>query len=490
MTGKRTTRRDFMRWLGAGAAALALPGCPREPLKEARSPPNVIFVLVDDLGWSDGGCLGSDFYETPNIDRLAREGMRFTDAYAAAAVCSPTRASILTGRYPARLGITDWIRASFQGGKVPPDGKNPTGYEGAAKHRLLCPRNALWMELDEVTIAEALKAEGYTTCHIGKWHLGFDDWYPQRQGFDRNLGGCDYGHPPSYFDPYTNEKHGPIPTLAPRREGEYLTDREADEAVDFITTSKDRPFFLYLSHYAVHTPIQGRPDLVRKYEAKQRGRHKNAAYAAMIESVDSCLGRVLDTLEEQGLAGNTLVVFFSDNGGLKGVTDNAPLRSGKGFPYEGGIREPLIVRWPGVVAPGSQCQTPVISVDFLPTLLEAAGTAPPADRVIDGVSLMPLLRGTGTLEREALFWHFPHYRYNQEVPFSIVRAGDWKLIRRYEGERFELFNLREDLSESDDRSAAEPGRVAELDAMLSDWLARAGARLPKENPSYQGIEKK
>ncbi|MDY7107594.1 MAG: sulfatase [Planctomycetota bacterium] len=465
--------------LAAGGWARAREDPPRS------APLNVILILVDDLGWTDLGCCGSTYYETPSIDRLASQGMRFTNAYAACAVCSPTRAAVMTGRYPARLGVTDWIRARFQGSTVPPDGKNPTDYVGGRNRRLLCPPNALWMESEEVTIAELLNDADYTTCHIGKWHLGFDDWYPDRQGFDVNIGGCDMGHPPSYFDPYANPRHGGIPTLAPRREGEYLTDREADEAVRFVRAQADGPFFLYWAPYAVHTPLQAKAELIAKYEAKEPTQHKNAKYAAMIESVDDGVGRIMRTLDERGLTGKTLVIFSSDNGGLLGPTNNAPLRSGKGYPYEGGIRVPLIVRWPGNTPAGSTCDEPVSSVDFLPTICEAAGLSPPEDRAIDGVSLVSLLRGGASPDREAIFWHFPHYRGRNVVPYSIIRADDWKLIRRYEGKTHELFNLRRDLSERNDRSAQKPETVEALSAKLDAWLESVGARLPRPNPAWE-----
>jgi len=302
-----------------------------------QRPPNFVLVLVDDLGWTDLGCQGSRYYETPNIDRLARQGMRFTSAYAACAVCSPTRAAVQTGRYPARVGVTDWIRARFQGGIIGPDGKNPTGYAGSSSRRLLCPKNALFMELDELTIAEALKPAGYVTCHIGKWHLGQQAHFPEKQGYDFNFGGCDLGQPPSYFDPYKSKRaYYEIPNLPPRRPGEYLTDREADEAVSFIRAHREQPFFLNLCHYCVHTPLMGKKDVVAKYQSKPKTNHNNPVYAAMVESVDDCMGRILQTLDETGLAAQTLVIFTSDNGGLLGPTDNAPLRAGKGCPYEGG----------------------------------------------------------------------------------------------------------------------------------------------------------
>jgi len=484
------TRRDFLKAVGLATASFAIPGCANGPQQlmggSSRKKPNFVLILIDDLGWMDTGCYGSKFYETPNIDRLAAEGMRFTDGYAACAVCSPTRAAVMTGRYPARLGVTDWIRARFQSGKIPANKKNPTEYVGGRNRKLLCPPNALWMELEELTIAEALKPAGYTSCHIGKWHLGPDNWYPDKQGFDFNIGGCDFGQPPSYFDPYSRKGQGQIPTLKPRQKGEYLTDREADEAVKFIRRHKDKPFFLYMSHYAVHTPIQGKKNLIDKYKAKKPTNQKNPTYAAMVESVDDAVGRICSVLDELNLAERTVVIFTSDNGGLLGVTNNAPLRAGKGHPYEGGIREPLIVRWPKVIKPGTLSGEPVTSVDYLPTICEAAGVPLPRDHTIDGVSLVRHLKSNGTkpLDREAIFWHFPHYRGNI-VPYSIIRAGDWKLIKRYEGKTFELFNLKADLPEKNDLSEKMPEKVKELDAKLGRWLRATGAKLPRPNPDYR-----
>jgi len=489
MSKRDYTRRDFLKAVGLGAASLALNGgasvSAQDTAESATKRPNFVFILVDDLGWIDVGCYGSKFYETPNIDKLAAEGMRFTDGYAACAVCSPTRAAVMTGRYPARLGVTDWIRSRFQGGKIPADKKNPGQYVGGRNKKLLCPPNALWMELEEITIAEALKSAGYTSCHIGKWHLGADDWYPGRQGFDFNIGGCDFGQPPTYFDPYFRKGQGSIPTLEPRSQGEYLTDREGDEAVDFIRRHKDKPFFLYMAHYAVHTPIQGKKDLIEKYKAKTPTDQKNPTYAAMVESVDDAVGKITAVLDELNLAENTIVFFTSDNGGLLGVTSNAPLRSGKGYPYEGGIREPVIVRWPKVIKPGTVSREPVTSVDYFPTICEAAGVPLPRDRDIDGVSLLAHLKSNGAkkLDREALFWHFPHYR-GDVLPYSIVRAGDWKLIKRYEGKTSELFNLKDDLSEETDLSEKMPERVRGLDAKLSKWLRATGAKMPRQNPDY------
>jgi len=478
-------RRDFLKGIGCGALALAAPYKGRGRIS-AKHRPNVVLINVDDLGWTDVACFGSRYYETPNIDRLASLGVKFTSAYAGAAVCSPTRASLMTGRYPARIGITDWIHSGFQlkdfGETLPPDKAFPGGYYAVPGKKLLCPRNPWWMELEEVTLAEILKTVGYVSCHIGKWHLGPEDWYPERQGFDFNIGGCDFGQPPTYFDPYFSMKHGEgeIPTLNPRRRGEYLTDREADEACRFIRESKGRPFFLHMAHYAVHTPLEGREDLVEKYRKKSSPTAQdNPVYAAMVESVDRSVGKILEVLEKTGLMEKTLLIFTSDNGGLKGhSTDNAPLRSGKGYPYEGGIRIPQIICWPGVTRAGMVCDTPVCSIDFFPTLCEAADIDLPKDRVIDGESLIPLLKG-GDWWRDSLYWHFPHYRGSDVVPYSIIRSGDWKLIKRYDDRPFELFNLREDLGEARDLSDLHPAKVKELDVRLSAWLRSVGAKLPR-----------
>jgi arylsulfatase A len=327
----------------------------------ADKPLNFVVILVDDLGWMDLSCQGSDYYRTPNVDRLAEEGMRFTNGYAACAVCSPTRAALQTGRYPGRIGVTDWIRSMFQRGGLGTPEKNPTDYVGSPNRKLLCPPNPYWMEHDEITIAEVLRKNGYATGYIGKWHLGDEAWYPTGQGYDENRGGCDYGQPPSYFDPFNQPKHkhamirAGIPFLPGRKEGEFLTHREADEAVELIRQWKDKPFFLQVAHYAVHTPIQAIESVAAKY--RRDGKNEiNAKYAAMVESFDDSTKAILETLEEVGIDDRTVILFTSDNGGLDNggrPTENAPLRSGKGYPYEGGIRVPFIVRWPGVVKPGS-----------------------------------------------------------------------------------------------------------------------------------------
>jgi arylsulfatase A-like enzyme len=391
----------------------------------------------------------------------------------------------MTGRYPARLWLTDWIRPKHQRGGVTPQ-SNPTEYVGGPEQMLLCPPNPFWLELDEVTLAELLAQLGYTCCHIGKWHLGDDAWFPQHQGFHLNLGGCDFGQPPSYFDPYTN-KNLPkgIPHLPAQKKGEYLTDREADEAVAFIHKHKHKPFFLNLAHYAVHTPIQAKPDLVAKYEKKPATDQKNPAYAAMIESMDEAVGKVLQALDDAGVADNTIVIFTSDNGGLLPITSNLPLRSGKGYAYEGGIRVPLLVRWPGVVPAGGTSGQPVITMDLFATVVEATGAKLPKDRAIDGVSLVGHLKsgGSAKLKRDALFWHFPHYRH-PPGPYSIVRQGDWKLTKFYEGPVFELYHLKDDLSEKNDLAKQMPAKVQELHARLEQFLKEVGAKLPKANPKY------
>ncbi|RPI28454.1 MAG: sulfatase [Acidobacteria bacterium] len=477
------SRRQVLMAVPAALCSFGLARNQNNPPAGTR--PNIVFILADDLGWADVGCNGARFYHTPNIDRLATQGIRFTHAYAAAAVCSPTRASIMTGRYPARLGLTDWIVARFQRPERPDPAVNPAGYVTVPGRKLSCPENPFWMELDEVTIAETLRAAGYVTCHIGKWHLGSDNWYPEKQGFVINIGGCDYGQPPSYFDPYVNQRQrgrGGIYNLPPRKPGEYLTDREADEAVKFIGEHKDRPFFLHLAHYAVHTPLEAKEEVTKQYDAwRMEGRFR-PVYAAMMESLDQAVGRVLSALDEAGLSENTLVVFTSDNGGRLGSTSNAPLRSGKGYPYEGGIREPLVLRWPGVIQAGTTSAAPVCSIDFFPTFCAATGTPLPSDRAIDGISLLDHLRlvEAAPLRRPALYWHFPHYRNPDIVPFSVIRAGYWKLIKRYEGKKFELFHLEDDPYEQYDLSEQAPDKVRELNQQLEEWLQAVGARLPKE----------
>ena len=436
----------------------------------AKSPLNVIVVLVDDLGWMDLSVQGSDFYKTPHIDRLAATGARFTDGYAACAVCSPTRAALMTGRHPHRLGITDWIRAEFQlGGRQGPNSDEP-GYHDAGLN-YLTPINNSFLPHKELTVAELVKSKGYATCFIGKWHLGGKGYLPTDQGFDENFGGWDYGQPPSYFDPYTNKRLSEgIPTLKPREKGEYLTDREADEAVGFIKRNQDKPFFLYLSHYTVHTPIQAKQSITDKYIPLKDGKGQdNATYASMLESLDDSMGRLLKTLDEHELTSNTVIIFTGDNGGLDrndNPTDNAPLKIGKGYATEGGIRVPWIIRWPGVTKAGTTIDTPITSVDLFPTIASITGTRIPSGVQIDGQNLTGVIQGTSTLDRGGA------------DPYSIIRNGDWKLIYYYDPIKIELYNLADDIGEQHNLVEDKPEITARLLRSLKEHLEETGAKKP------------
>ncbi len=461
-------------------AVISIASIPSTRVASAE-PRNIIIVLVDDLGWMDLGCQGSDFYQTPHIDQLAARGIRFINGYAACAVCSPTRAALMTGKDPARLGITDWIRAEFQlSGRQRPN-CDVEGYHDA-NLKVLTPVNNSFLPHNEVTIAELLKQRGFVSCFIGKWHLGGEGYLPTDQGFDLNFGGWDYGQPPSYYDPFTNRRlqHG-IPTLKPRETGEYLTDREADEAVSFIKAHKDRRFLLYLSHYAVHTPIQPKLTLLEKYQSlKDEMGQDNAAYATMVQSVDDSLGRIMATLNELELSDDTMIVFTSDNGGLDrngSPTENAPLKSGKGFAPEGGIRVPWIIRWPGVTEAGVTSDEPVTSVDLFPTLAAAVGIDT-TDMTLDGADLTPVLKG-GSLRKRSLYWHFPHYRHRAgNDPYSIIRKGDFKLVRFYDPQKVELYHLDSDLAEEFDITDKKPAKVRLLTRELDKHLNKIGAKLP------------
>ena len=478
----------------------AIPALGQEPASRPGQKPNFVVVLVDDLGWADLGCYGSVFHETPRLDTMAKEGMKFTNAYAACAVCSPTRAALQTGLNPARIGITDWIRGKFQGGIIPPDGKNPTEYVGDSNRKLLCPPNKLFLETEYLTIAEHLKTAGYTTCHIGKWHLGQENARPTDQGYDINIAGCDLGQPPSYFDPYESQRPDYVipESIFPRRQqGEYLTDREADEAVRFIRENKEKPFFLHLAHYAVHTPLQAKESLVKKYKDKLARlqadgiatEQKNAVYAAMLESVDDAVGQVLDILVAEGLARNTYVIFTSDNGGLLGSTSNAPLRSGKGYPYEGGIRVPFIVWAPGQVQANTQSDLPTITCDIFPTICDWGGMALPAEVPLDGLSIRTITNSSTaasnvqSLKQRPLVWHFPHYRDTTLpiTPYSIVRQGDWKLIHYYDENKSELYNLALDPYETRDISKTETVQADRLRKVLDEQLDKFDAKRVKPN---------
>jgi arylsulfatase A-like enzyme len=434
--------------------------------------PNVVLILADDLGWTDLACFGSDLHETPHLDRLAAGGMKFTQSYSACTVCSPTRAALLTGKYPARLHVTDWIPGAM------PD--NP---------KLLVPDWTKFLPHSEITLAEVFRSAGYATASIGKWHLGGEQHYPEKQGFDVNLAGTDKAQPPSYFAPWG------IPTLAEGKPGDYLTDRLGKEAARFIEQSKGKPFFLYLPHFAVHLPVQGRADLVKKYKAKVRPglTHANAAYAAMVESLDNAVGRVLARLDELRLADRTIVIFTSDNGGRIPTTSNQPLRYGKASAYEGGVRVPLIVYWPGMTNPGSTSDAPVITMDLFPTLVEMCGLALPRTSSAtgpagcDGVSLVPLLRGDGRLGRTELFWHYPHHQHYQlggTMPYGAIRSGDYKLIEFFNDVRVELYNVREDIGEKRDLAATLPAKTEKLRVRLHAWRKEVGAQMPTRNPKH------
>lgn len=432
----------------------------------APARPNVILILADDLGWTDLACYGSKYYETPNIDRLAHDGMRFTQAYSACTVCSPSRAALLTGKYPARLHVTDWIP-----GLPPP---NP---------KLAEVDWTKYLPLDEVTIAAALHPAGYASASIGKWHLGGEPYYPDKHGFDMNLAGTEAPSPKTYFAPYN------IPTLPEGPEGEYLTDRLGNEAARFIQRHKSEPFFLYLPHFAVHLPVQGKKPIAKKYRAKLHPglMQTNPVYAAMIESLDDTVGQVRRTLEDLKLGDHTVIFFASDNGGRVPTTSNLPLRVGKGSCYEGGTRVPLIAYWPGVTQPGSASDTPVIGMDLYPTILQIVGVKEGPGTGTDGVSLVPLLRRSGGLNRNALFWHYPHYQLYQlggTTPYGAIHAGDFKLIEFYEDMHVELYNLRDDIGEQHDLAATMPDKVNELRARLHAWRKEVGAQMPGANPNY------
>ena len=449
--------------------------------KSERAPLNIVLLLVDDLGWSDLGCYGADLHETPRIDRLARQGMRFTDAYAAAPICSPTRASILTGKHPARLHMTLWYGAAID----PQENKekNP---------KLITPPSVHNLALAQVTIAEVLRNAGYVTWHVGKWHLGDPTHYPTAQGFDVNIGGTFSGCPKSFFYPFRGATNVPLPRLDSGKPGDYLTDRLADEALQLLDNHDGRPFFLQLAFYSVHTPIEGKPDLVKAYRKliKPGMRHRNPAYAAMVRSVDENVGRVLDKLDSLGIADRTLVILFSDNGGAhyRGITNNHPLREGKGTLYEGGVRVPLIVRLPGLTVPGSNCPEPVLSTDFYPTILELTGQPGDArhNASLDGTSLVPLLADPAArLQREYHCWHYPHYYYGMNTPVGSIRQGDWKLLEYFEDGRLELYNLASDISESHNLSASRPDLTQKLLTQMRTWRQRVDAALPAPNPDWK-----
>jgi arylsulfatase A-like enzyme len=480
-----TTRRTFLKTMLGGAAASLLPaGAMLRAAAAKKKPLNFVFFLVDDYGWMDIGANNPHcFYETPNIDRLARTGMNFTSGYAANPVCSPTRFSIMTGKYPSRAGATNWF-----------SGKRSGRFDPA-------PLND-WMPLEEVTLAEALKEHGYKTAFLGKWHLGSEEKYwPENQGFDINIGGWAVGSPRGgYFAPFDNPRLGDYP------KGSHLPKVLTDESLKILDQYRNNPFLLYLAFYSVHTPLQGRDDLIAKYKTKRqklldaderefgpeeqvlpveqqrqvRLRQCHAVYAAMVEAMDEQIGRVLDKLEQLGIADDTAVILMSDNGGLStsegSPTSNLPLRGGKGWLYEGGIREPYLIRWPGVTKPGSESDVPVISTDFFPTILDMAGLPMKKDLHLDGVSLVPLLKGATSIDRDAIYWHYPHYSNQGGFPGGAIRMGDYKLIERFEDGRVHLYDLQNDIGERQDLASQYPQRVEQMRSKLHEWYKQVNAK--------------
>lgn len=480
-----STRREFLKTMLGSAAATLLPSA--SLLRAAagnKKPLNFVFFLVDDFGWMDIGANNPHcFYETPNIDRIAHSGMNFTNGYAANPVCSPTRFSIMTGKYPTRVGATNWFSGKRSGRFNP------------------APLNDR-MPLEEVTLAEALKEHGYKTAFIGKWHLGSEEnYWPENQGFDVNIGGWSVGSPRGgYFAPFENPRLGDYP------KGSHLPKVLTDESLKILDRYRSDPFLLYLAFYSVHTPLQGRDDLIAKYKAKRqklldaeerefgpeeqvwqvnnerrvRLRQCHAVYAAMVEAMDEQIGRVLDKLEKLGIADNTAVILMSDNGGLStsegSPTSNLPLRGGKGWVYEGGIREPFMIRWPGVTKPGTESDVPVISTDFYPTILDMAGLPFKKNQHLDGVSLVPLLKGATSIERDALYWHYPHYSNQGGFPGGAIRMGDFKLIERFEDGRVHLYDLQNDIGERQDLADQYPERVEQMRNKLHAWYKQVDAK--------------
>ncbi len=472
------SRRSFLASCTASGAVRLLRG-------ESRAP-NIVFILADDLGWRDSSLYGSEFYETPNLERLARRGTMFTQAYAAAPLCSATRSSLMTGCYPARTGITAAT------GHLPDETLAATPQPGARPfQKAIAAQSASRLKLEFYTLAEALRDAGYRTAHFGKWHLGREPYDPLHQGFDIDIPHWWGPNAPAYLAPWKL----PNFTGAP---GEHIEDRMAAEASRFIRENRRRPFFLNYWCFSVHGPWQGKAELIAKYRAKARpgNAQRNPVYGAMVETMDRAVGTLMQTLDDNGLADNTILVFFSDNGGVdfvdvegSPVTSNLPLRGSKATLYEGGIREPGIVVWPGKTKPGSKTGAVISSVDFYPTLLDMAGVRPKPNAALDGKSFVAALEGR-PFDRGPVFWHFPHYTpASGNTPSTAVRAGDWKLIRFWcEGEgqqdRLELYNLAEDLGESHNLAASEQAKVRELGAIMDRFLQETGAIRPRRNPNY------
>ena len=465
----KIVRRTALQCVAIALAAThGLPASLRAESQSTPPKPNIIVIMADDLGWMDLHCYGNERLDTPALDQLAGEGMRFTNAYAAAPVCSPTRAAMMTGQAPGRLRLTNHA----------PGHKDGFSLEGSNLQEAESVRN---LALSYVTIAERLSNAGYATAHIGKWHLSYvarnnkeiaeADLRPEKQGFELNIGGCFRGGPPSYFAPYR------IPTLQEKKEGEYLPERLADEAIAFVQKNRDRPFFLNWWPYSVHYPMQARDELIAKYRERKGPGIKDPVYAAMIEGMDTEIGRFLETLDNAGLGDNSLVIFKSDNGGYNG--DNRPLRGFKGMLYEGGIRIPWIVRWPGKVQPGTTCTEPVISMDSYPTLLEIAGLPPTPNHPLDGKSLVPLLKQSIGFERDAIYFHYPNYAFHKRNRLGgVVRAGELKLIKRYGTGQLELYNLSDDIAEKRNLANSKPNVAKRLENQLDTWLDEIDAKMP------------
>ena len=440
----------------------------------APKPPNIVLIMADDLGWKDLHCYGNEKLDTPNLDRLATQGLLFTDAYSASPVCTPTRAALMTGEAPARLNITN------HAGGHPPNFQLPDS-------DLVTPLWLRHLPLERVTIAEQLKQAGYATGFVGKWHLSnrygsrTDKKQPteaelraEHQGFDINVGGCRFGGPPSYFSPYK------IPNLEGKSDGEYLPNRCADECVDFIksATAEDRPFFLCWWNYSVHYPFEAPADLIAKYEKRKGPGIENPTYAAMIEGMDTSIGTLLKSLDEQGLSDDTLVIFTSDNGPF--AANVKPLRAEKGYLYEGGIRVPMMVRWPGRVKPETRTSTPVVTMDIHATMLDAANLKADPSNTPDGVSLIPMLKGEGELDRESICFHYPNYAFHKKNRLgSAIRSGDYKLIKFYDDDSIELYDLKNDIGESKNLATTMPEKAKQLRSDLESWLASTKASQPQ-----------
>lgn len=456
-------------WLLVSLASIVL--CQTSDAEERASDqkpekPNILFIMIDDLGWMDLGCQGNPNVHTPHLDRFATQGIRFTDAYASAPVCSPTRAAVLTGLSPARLRLTNHL--PHQDRFTPDDSK------------LLPARMTDHLALDHITFAERLKDEaGYATAFIGKWHLYCNkdsQFGPLAQGFDLNIGGCSNGGPPTFFDPYR------IEFLKDRKQGEYLPNRLADETIDFMRTQteKKQPFCLALFNYTVHWPMEAPESLLTKYKDRPLTGYHDHRYAAMIEAMDAAIGRVLSELDTLGIADNTFVVFTSDNGPYGGVGDARPLRADKGHLYEGGIRVPLMVRWPGKITAGAETSEPVVLTDLYPTILEVAGLAPNPDSVCDGVSLVPFLKGQERPARESLFWHYPNFAFHKSNRLgSAIRTGNFKLIEFFDDQSVELYNLKDDLGEQNNLAESEPELVEQMRRQLHQWRSDCSAAMPR-----------